>query len=192
MHIIEATPTNTDLLLQYATVPIVFSVTTRLAVQPVENGLGGLHLVEEAVTPPYLKDYDALDDEGPTCWQNDFDVSHWGLLCAFDGDTPCGGATIVWNTPNVDMLEGRTDLAVLWDLRVSPAYRGRGIGRLLFAAVVDWAKARGCSELKVETQNINVPACRFYARQGCILRTIHQNAYPDLPDEAQLLWYKPL
>jgi hypothetical protein len=44
----------------------------------------------------------------------------------------------------------------------------------------------------VETQNINVPACRFYARQGCVLGAIHPDAYPDLPDEVQLLWWLEL
>ena len=46
--------------------------------------------------------------------------------------------------------------------------------------------------MKVETQNVNVPACRFYARQGCVLGAINRFAYPDLPDEVQLLWYKTL
>jgi hypothetical protein len=44
----------------------------------------------------------------------------------------------------------------------------------------------------VETQNINVPACRFYAAQGCELRGIHPNTYPELPHEVQLLWYLDL
>jgi hypothetical protein len=44
----------------------------------------------------------------------------------------------------------------------------------------------------VETQNINVPACRFYARMRCTLGAIHRYAYPDLPGEAQLLWYRTL
>jgi len=42
--------------------------------------------------------------------------------------------------------------------------------------------------LKVESQNINVPACRFYDAQGCELRAVQHGAYPDLPDEVQLLW----
>ena len=46
--------------------------------------------------------------------------------------------------------------------------------------------------MKVETQNINVPACRFYARMGCELGTIDRFAYPDLPGETQLLWHLDL
>jgi len=173
-------------------VPIAFLVTSRLAVRPAENGIGGLLLVEEPVTPAYLKDYDAYEGEGPESWPSSFDVSNWLLLSAFDGGRRVGGAAVASDTPGVDMLEGRDDLAVLWDLRVQPEHRGQGVGRRLFGAAAEWARTRGCRELKVETQNVNVPACRFYARQGCELRTIRQHAYPGLPDEAQLLWYKVL
>ena len=90
------------------------------------------------------------------------------------------------------MLEGRRDLSVLWDIRVAPNARGRGVGSALFERVEAWALAQGCRQLKVETQNINVPACGFYARHGCELRAIHHAAYPELPEEIQLLWYKDL
>jgi ribosomal protein S18 acetylase RimI-like enzyme len=88
------------------------------------------------------------------------------------------------------MLEGRDDLAVLWDIRVSPEYRRHGIGAMLFGAAEAWARSRQCRELKVETQNINVPACKFYWRMGCKLEKVTHRAYPNLPDENQLLWYK--
>lgn len=103
-----------------------------------------------------------------------------------------GSAVVAWDTPGVDMLEGRPDLAVLWDLRVAPAWRGRGIGAALFRAAEAWSWARGARWLKVETQNVNVTACRFYARQGCVLGALHRFAYPELPNEVQLLWYKEL
>ena len=34
---------------------------------------------------------------------------------------------------------------------------------------------------KVVTQNINVPACRFYMKQGCVPGAIDRFAYPDFP-----------
>jgi hypothetical protein len=49
-----------------------------------------------------------------------------------------------------------------------------------------------CRKLKVETQNINVPACRFYASQGCVLAAVNRMAYREPQDEIQLLWYKDL
>jgi GNAT superfamily N-acetyltransferase len=68
----------------------------------------------------------------------------------------------------------------------------RGIGSVLFRAAGDWAGARGCRWLKIETQNINLPACRFYQKMGCTLGAIDRFAYPGQPDEVQLLWWKAL
>ncbi|MBW6456728.1 MAG: GNAT family N-acetyltransferase [Trueperaceae bacterium] len=119
-------------------------------------------------------------------------MTGWGILAAHVDAERVGGAVVIVRAAGVRMLEGRSDLAVLWDVRVAPAWRGRGIGAALFRAAEAWAEARGASWLKAETQNVNVAACRFYARQGCVLGAIHRFAYPDVPDEAQLLWYKPL
>ncbi len=88
------------------------------------------------------------------------------------------------------MLEGHIDLAVLWDIRVNPAVRGGGVGRALFNAAMSWAARRGCHRLKIETQNNNVAACRFYQRMGCHLHAVHRNIYPEFPDEIQLIWMK--
>jgi len=60
-----------------------------------------------------------------------------------------GGAAVAFNTNGVNMLEGRSDLAVLWDIRVRPERRGRGVGKALFHASADWARPRGCHQLKV-------------------------------------------
>jgi ribosomal protein S18 acetylase RimI-like enzyme len=179
-------------LAEYARVPIAFEVRRVLELTVRDGGLGGFVLTERELIAPYVKDYDALRGEHPTVWARRFDVSHWGLLVARAGSQRVGGAVLAWRTPDLDMLEGRADLAVVWDIRVAPSARGRGVGAALFRAAEAWAAARGCPQLKVETQNVNVPACRFYARQGCVLGAINRFAYAALPDEVQLLWYKTL
>jgi GNAT superfamily N-acetyltransferase len=190
---VEESAADRAALARYGTIPIAFEVTSRLAVRPgVESGLGGLLLVVEPVALPYTKDYDSDKGEGPTRWHRRWNLSRWCILAAFDGEERVGGAVLARDTRGVNMLEGRSDLAALWDLRVRPEHRGCGVGHALFGAAKDWARARGCRELKFETQNINVVACRFYARQGCELRSIVQGAYPELPAEVQLLWYKRL
>lgn len=173
-------------------ISIAFTVERVLEVKPIDGGLGGFALTERALASPFRKDYDAEAGEGPSRWAERFDVSRWGLLAARAGDQWVGGAVIAMDTPGVVMLEDRRDLAVLWDLRVSPAFREQGTGTALFEAAEQWAEERQCRRLKVETQNINVPACRFYARRGCSLGAINRFAYPDLPGEVQLLWYKTL
>ncbi|HLG58180.1 MAG TPA: GNAT family N-acetyltransferase [Vicinamibacterales bacterium] len=139
-----------------------------------------------------MKDYDCVSGEGPAQWAGRFDTSNWGFIRAQSNGRLMGGAVIAFRTENVAMLEARTDLAVLWDIRVSPDVRRQGVGSALFRAAEAWAVAKGCRQLKIETQNINVVACRFYARHGCAVRAIHRFAYPELPNEVQLLWYKDL
>lgn len=179
-------------LAEYGGVPIAFEVGERLVVSAPDAGLGGLHLAPARVAAPYVKDYDADPDHHPAAWARRFDVACWGVLAARADAERVGGAVVAWRTPGVDLLEGRADLALLWDLRVAPPWRGRGVGAALFRAAEAWALARGARWLKVETQDVNVGACRFYARQGCVLGAVHRFAYPERPDEAQLLWYKPL
>jgi GNAT superfamily N-acetyltransferase len=143
------------------------------------------------VDSPYVKNYDAIGDR-PEDWSARFDTSQWALFVARADGRCVGGATVAYRTPGLDMLESRTDLAVLWDTRIAPSFRGRGVGRRLFESAEAWASARGCRELKVETQNVNVAACRFYSALGCELRIVREGAYPQCPGETQLLWYKAL
>jgi GNAT superfamily N-acetyltransferase len=188
VEIREESPSS---LIDYASVSIAFEVRERLAVAAPDLGLRGLHLATEPVPAPYVKDYDA-DGHAPPNWASRFDLGRWGVLAAFADGKRVGGATIARDTPAVTMLEGRLDVAVLWDLRVTPSLRGRGVGTLLLRRAEAWAASHGGRWLKIETQNVNVAACRFYAGQGCRLGAIHRFAYPTRPDEAQLLWYKAI
>jgi GNAT superfamily N-acetyltransferase len=183
---------STSTLPAYATVAMLVTVRTRLELTVADRGLGGLVLAERPVAAPYLKDYDADSEGGPLKWALEFDVTRWGVIAAFEGSRRIGGVVIAFDTPALTMLEGRRDLAVVWDIRVAAEFQGQGVGARLFRAAEDWAAARGCRQIKVETQNINVPACRFYLRMGCSLGTINRFAYPSLPDEIQLVWHKDL
>ena len=179
-------------LQEYAAVSISFVVDRILQATVAADGLGGLSLTETAVADPYVKDYDALQGTEPVRWLERFDTSNWGLIRGRRAGRMVGGAVVAFNTPGVCMLAGRDDIAVLWDIRVSPDERGAGLGSALFEAAADWAVARGCGWLKIETQNVNVAACRFYQKMGCILGAIDRFAYTELPDEVQLLWWKAL
>jgi len=179
-------------LAEYARIPIVFTVDRVLDVAHRDDGAGGFALSERRLELPYEKDYDAISGEGPMEWARRFDLSNWALLTARLASRIVGGAAVALDTAGLTMMGGRHDLAVLWDIRVSPHARRQGVGAALFERIEAWAQLHGCRQLEVETQNINVPACRFYARQGCQLRTIRRAAYPAFPEEIQLLWYKDL
>ena len=190
--IIDVTEEPMAALPEYARIPIIFTVDRVLDVTNRDDGSGGFALSERHLVVPYEKDYDAIAGEGPLQWSHRFDLSKWALFTARFAHGIVGGATVAFDTPGVAMLEGRPDLAVLWDIRVAPDARRQGVGSALFQRVEGWAQLHSCRQLKIETQNTNVRACRFYERQGCQLRAIDRTAYPDLPEEIQLLWYKDL
>lgn len=185
---------GSELLEAYSRIPSAFLVTSIFEVILIQKGLGGIELVEKPVEP-YIKDYDSYIDGPPTAWPQHFDMHNWGVLLIWQFDQPVAGATIARGTAGVNMLEERQDLSVLWDIRVHPEYRGKDYGNLVFDMAAQWARQHGCIEMKIETQNINVPACHFYARQGCVLSSINCYGYRNVPEvrhETMLIWYYKL
>lgn len=169
-------------LAEYASIPIAFEATSRLVRTDGDEGF-----TTRALSAPYHKDYDALG-ESPREWPATHAVHRWGLLVASREGVIVGGAAVA---PPGDVMRGM-DLpghpAVLWDLRVAPDARGHGVGTALFRAAQDWARAQGISRMVVETQDINVAACRLYMKLGCRLLSFDAEAYESAPGEARMLW----
>jgi GNAT superfamily N-acetyltransferase len=179
-----------DGLSEYAAVPISFMVKSVLRVELIEGGLGGM-LLHEVPVEPYIKNYDV--EETPKDWPKKFDVAHWGFFLAKIGERTVGAAAVAFDTTGVFVLEARRDLSVLWDIRVRPEARGAGIPLFRYAA--EWSRKRGCTQMKIETQNVNVPACRFYQKMGASLGEIHRFGYAAMPavaHEVMLNWYLDL
>ena len=177
---------------EYARISIAFTVSSILEARLLDKGLGGIQLVEQPV-PAYIKDYDMFDS--PLSWSHEFDIKNWRFFLAQEGEKIIGGAALVWNTSDVNILDGRDDLSVLWDLRVAPEMRRCGVGKKLFEHAAAWSKSKNCVQMKIETQNINVNACRFYASMGAELGDIRRFAYRHdvlLNYEVQLNWYLSL
>jgi GNAT superfamily N-acetyltransferase len=184
----EITP---DYLAEYNTIPIALEVKSILEVDLVHGGMGGI-LLKEIPVRPFIKNYDAYG-EIPTDWSMRFDVTNWGFFLAKLNNIPVGAATVAFDTTGVFMLENRRDLSVLWDIRVRP--EARGVGIPLFRYAADWSRKHGCRQMKIETQNVNVPACRFYQRMGARLGEIHCHGYAAVPavaHEVMLNWYLDL
>lgn len=69
-------------------------------------------------------------------------------------------------------LEGvQCEIVLLDSLR-----EGMGIGSALVQAVRSAAKDAGCTRLWLITTNDNMPALRFYQRQGFVLAALHRDA----------------
>ncbi len=173
---------------RYASVSSAFRVESLLEVQAVDRGLGGFELHDVPVQPSYQKDYDA--GGGPRTWHGRFDLDTWGLYLACDGGEAIGGAAVAPATPGIAPLAW-PDAATLYDIRVRSDRRGEGHGGRLLDAAVAWAREQGKRSLLIETQNVNVPACRFYAGHGCELAAVDRYAYAaqlEVAHEVMLVW----
>jgi len=101
--------------------------------------------------------------ERATEYEKQFDITNWRFYMAFDED-----------------------------IRVADAYKHKGIGQRLLDMGVANARKDGYQQMIIECQNNNVPACKFYHKQGAMLSKIDMYAYysePEIRDEIQLIWY---
>ncbi len=96
-------------------------------------------------------------------------------------------------------LAGQINITKHWnayawidDFTVDARFRRRGIGRAMMRKAVDWAKEKNLPGIMLETQDVNVPACRFYEKFGFALRGFDTHLYKGLTpstDEIALYWY---
>ncbi len=173
----------------YDTIPMNVDVRSEYKIKRINNGLGGF-LLEEVPVTPYIKDLSIYECAAE--YENQFDVTSWKFYMVFDGDVPVGAMTVAGETKGMNMLYGRTDACVLWDIRVTDAYKHQGIGQKLLDMGLADAKRAGYRQMIIECQNNNVPACRFYQKQGAVLSKIDMYAYyaePEIRDEVQFVWY---
>ena len=174
---------------QYDRVSMNVDVQSEYRVERINNGLGGF-VFEEIQVKPYIKDLSKY--ECATEYENNFDIANWRFYMAFDGDIPVGAMTVAGKTEGLNMLYGREDACVLWDIRVADAYKHNGIGEKLLNMGITDAKNDGYVQMIIECQNNNVPACRFYQKHGAVLSKIDMYAYysePEVRNEIQFVWY---
>lgn len=177
---------------EYDRIPMLVHIKSILKVKKIENGLGGIFLKETPVNE-YLKNLGVYEEA--TKYTKEFDITNWTFFMAFYDELPIGAGTVVSRTKNVNMLDGRDDMSVLWDIRVDDRYKRQGVGTKLFTMAVKWSKANGFKQMKIECQNNNVQACKFYHKQGAVLGKIDEYAYYNdinIEDGVQLIWYLDL
>lgn len=174
-----------DQLDEYGNIPFYYDTNKKYEIIK-NNDEIKLELVD---VPKFHKDFGSRTSR----WKELFDLKNWKFFVAYNEDNKMiAGCTLATNTNDCHMLEERSDLAVLWDIRVRDEYKHQGIGQELFNMAKEYAKSNGFRELKVECQNTNPAAVNFYRKQGMVLRSVNENAYPDYPNETQLILYLDL
>ncbi|HIT07993.1 MAG TPA: GNAT family N-acetyltransferase [Candidatus Merdivicinus faecavium] len=118
-------------------------------------------------------------------WRKTYPVDETGadgrtiFLCR-DGIRPAGQITLCrwWN-----------GFACIERIDVAEKYRRRGVGTLLIRRAREWAKEQGCRGLYAETQDTNVPAMRFYEKNGLSIRGIDTMLYYNTPHRGETAVY---
>jgi ribosomal protein S18 acetylase RimI-like enzyme len=97
------------------------------------------------------------------------------------------------------MLAGQIILRKNWnqfayieDIVVDARFRRRGVGTVLLRRAAEWARGLNLPGVMLETQNINVAACKLYARCGFQLAGFDRLLYLGLQpgtEEIALYWY---
>jgi GNAT superfamily N-acetyltransferase len=125
---LEIKRVGAEMLPLYEGISESFRVESVLRVTPVDGGLGGLAFEREEVKP-HVKWVERRDGaSGPASWLEEYEVDKWGIFMAFSGGEPLGGIAIGADAPGGlrSAFEGG-DVAVVWDVRVHPEARRRGI-----------------------------------------------------------------
>lgn len=172
----------------YDMIPMETTVKSVFEISLIDKGLGGMKFEEIPVTPyVHAPSY----EEGPKDWKKMFSLYNWCFYIAYHNEKPVGAIALAYQTEGCNMLKGADDVVVIWDIRVLPTYQRQGIGSKLMDIAYAWAKEKRVRLIKVETQQINVSACKFYLKKGFHLGTIDCYAYGMNPkDEVMLLWYQ--
>ncbi len=139
------------------------SFTTHTVFEVV-GGEVGFTVREVPVDPPVHKVFPGAEDDG-----EDGDPGECGegaeaderVFVALDGGAVCGFAAVTYAPWNRRLT--------IDDIEVSPAHRGRGIGRGLMEHAAGFARERGAAHLWLEVSTVNAPAVHAYRRMGFAL-----------------------
>lgn len=152
-----------------------FTVSSKLVLNA-EEGRIGFTIVDVS---PYIKQY------GPEDFDAEFYMDHpdRAVFFAYLDEELAGEIRLrkYWN-----------DYAYIDNIAVDPKFRRQGTGGALIEQAIEWAKEKGFPGIMLETQNINVAACKFYESCGFELRGFDTHLYKGLDpatDEVALYWY---
>lgn len=83
--------------------------------------------------------------------------------------------------------------AYIENIAVAKKSRQLGIGTALLNVAIEWAKRKNFIGLMLETQDINISACRFYAKNNFVIGGVDCMLYANFPNAANekaIFWYQ--
>jgi len=132
---------------------------------------------EERFSEPYFKQYE----------NDEIDVSYIDkkekAVFLYYANNNCIG--------QVKLRSNWNGYALIEDIGVAKDWRQSGVGTALMEKAISWAKGNNLAGLMLETQDVNVSACRFYAKNGFVIGAVDKMLYSALPtaNEIAIFWY---
>jgi streptothricin acetyltransferase len=154
-----------------------FEVKSRI-IPYIEGGVFHYHLKD--IEKSYTKSYGNDDFDYTTYIDNPEKI----VYLVYAGNSPAGQIILRRNWNKYAYIE---------DIRIGSEYRRTGIGTRLMETALEWAKIGHMPGIMLETQDINVPACKFYESCGFELGGVDVYLYKGVTpviDEIALYWYK--
>lgn len=132
---------------------------------------------EELFSEPYDKQYD--NEEIGIDYVNEFGKA----VFFYYEDNECIG--------RIRLRSNWNGYGLIENISVVKKWRRKGIGLKLLSQGVEWARNNNCAGLMLETQDVNVSACRFYAKNNFIIGAVDTMLYSNFETakEKAIIWY---
>ena len=85
------------------------------------------------------------------------------LVAEVNGDVVGGGSAIIKEGKSFNTFARYSFLGFMY---VEPAYRGRGVNKLIIKKLVEWSREKGLKEIRLQVYSDNLPALRAYEKVG--------------------------
>lgn len=133
--------------------------------------------VEEIFEEPYIKQYDMESIDNSY-----IDEKSKAVYFYYEEDQ-CTG--------QIRLRENWNGFAFIEEISVAKGSRNKGIGTALINTAVEWAKQNHLIGLMLETQDVNLLACRFYAKNNFNIGAVDSMLYSKFPTrhEKAVFWY---
>src|SRR5690554_836230 len=121
---------------------------------------------EEIFSEPYFKEYE--DDDIDISYIEEEDK----VVFFYYAENNCIG--------RIKICSNWNGYAIIKDIAVAKEYRKNGVGTALLNKAIEWAMDNNFGGLMLETQDINLSACRFYTKNHFVIGAVDTMLYSNL------------